>query len=102
MSIMVSHQISNNGICNTCEAAASDNQMLECSECDMKYHADCNNTTPFCTKTFLKSFKIKSLRGNNEASTVKDQLAAVVSSLAVLTKEVAALKSGNNEMTVKF
>ena len=100
------HEVSNSGMCTTCNSAASEKQILECCVCKTKYHADCNNTTAFCTKTFLKSFKglqggnftwtcnhCKTDHENNEASSLKEQMSFVVAAVADLTKEVSALKS---------
>ena len=99
------HEIDNGGVCTTCKSATRESQILECSDCKKKYHADCDNTSPFCTKAFLKSFK--GARGNfkwscnhcvthnenTEASSLKQQMANVVAAVAELTKEVTAMKS---------
>ena len=104
---MVEHQVNDDGTCSTCNSAVNERQIVECFSCKHKYHGECNNTTPFCSKTFLKSFK--GLQNNSSfvficptcittqenvaASTMKDQLAEVVAAVAQLSKEVRELKS---------
>ena len=104
---MVPHQIANSGICSTCKSVANEQQILECYDCKTKYHVDCDNTAAFCTKSFLKSFEGMKVnnnfifvcdhcitsRENKEASTLKDQMAEVVASVALLAKEVSAQKN---------
>ena len=108
---MVPHQIDTSGICTTCQANVSEQQLIECYDCKNKYHADeCDNKATFCSKSNLKIFKgLQRNRGNfificdgcitrrelNVASSMKDQLEAVVESVALLTKEVKSLKNGN-------
>ena len=103
---MVPYQIKDNGICNTCETAASENHILECRDCKNQFHGCCDNNYPFCVKSFLSTYK--SLRNktnfpftcdhcvtrweNNEASSTKNQLAEVVKAVAALTEEVRELK----------
>ena len=102
----VPNQLNSSGICNSCQEAAIEQHILQCNDCETKYHADCDNRTPFCVRSFLKSFKglknkanfmfvcdhCVTRRENNEASSTKEQLAAVVQALALLTLEVKALK----------
>ena len=102
---MIPHLINENGICGTCEAVANDMQWVQCFFCKEKFHGECGANATFCTKTFLKQFKgLKSSNfwficdtcitkhENIEASSIKQQLAEVVSSVANLAKEVKALK----------
>ena len=102
---MIPHLINENGICGTCEAVANDMQWVQCFFCKEKFHGECGANATFCTKTFLKQFKgLKSSNfwficdtcitkhENIEASSIKQQLAEVVSSVANLAKEVKSLK----------
>ena len=104
---MVQHQINSSGTCTTCQASVNEKQYVECFICDVKLHADCGGATPFCNKTFLKSFKAlqsnknfffvcdhcQTNRENVAASTLKEQLADVVTAVAQLTREVKELKN---------
>lgn len=112
---MAPYQISPDGICNTCETAAN-RDFLECRDCKIKFHALCGNTWP-CTRTFLGQFKTLKNKTNfpficdhcvtkwenDEASTIKDQLAELKQAFAVLTNEVRELKGSvqrNNNTNV--
>ena len=102
---MVEYQVNAAGTCSTCNSAVNERQIVECYSCKNQYHGECNNTAPFCTKTFLKSYKglqnnssfvfvcptCMTTQENVAASTMKQQLAEVVAAVALLTKEVKEL-----------
>ena len=104
---MVPYQLDHCGICTSCETAVNELHILECYDCKEKFHGDCDNSAGICMKSFMKSFNGRRNKQNfifvcdscitrreyNEASSMKEQLASVVSAVASLTKEVEALKS---------
>ena len=110
---MVSHQINDDGTCSTCQAPVTDKQYFECSSCEKKYHAVCNGTYPYCSKTAVQQFKLleqkiffkfvcphcQTAEENIAASTMKQQIAELVAAVASLVKEVSELKKekGNNQ-----
>ena len=106
---MIAYQIDESGICSTCRISARDQDVVMCLDCKNKFHADCDNTRPSCTNRSFLDTHIRMSRNNtnnfpficdhcltrrenNEASSLKEQLAAVVKSLAVLTQEVQSIK----------
>ena len=106
------HQLDNNGTCTTCQAIAKEQDIVECLDCKTKFHADCDNIRPYCTNRAFLDTHVRMSRGStnnfpfmcdhcltrrehNEASSLKEQLAAVVESVATLTKEVKDLKSAH-------
>ena len=104
---MVAHQLDSSGSCNTCNTVANVQHILICYGCKTHIHSECQNIATYGTKSFLTAFN--KLRNNNnflfvcdlcitkwenkEASTLKDQMAEVVESVARLTKGVLELKS---------
>ena len=107
---MVPHEIDGSGICGTCKVAAQEHHILECHDCERRYHSDCNDVVPYATRTYLKHYnglrnKSNFLfvcnhcvtdRENREASTLKDQMADVVAAVERLSKEVSELKGSRN------
>ena len=107
---MVPYQLSDSGDCSTCHSAPTDLQILECYDCQNKFHADCGNNG-YCCKSFAKSFKgIRNntnflfvcdkciiRRENNEASSTREQLAAVIETLAILKEDVKDLKNARSD-----
>ena len=104
------HQLDSNGTCSTCKAIAKEQDIVECLDCRTKFHADCDNTRPFCSNRAFLDTHIRMSRSStnnfpfmcdhcltrrehNEASSLKEQLEAVVQSVATLTKEVKELKT---------
>ena len=112
---MVPHEIDRSGNCFTCKAAANEQQILECYDCETRYHNECENNVVYSNKSFVKSFKAlknnnnfifvcdhcKTRRENLGASSMKDQLAEVVSAIASLTKEVADMKTAQPPQQVE-
>ena len=111
---MVDHQIDESGSCTTCKTSALDKDIVNCLDCKTKFHADCNEIRPFCSNRAFLDTHIRMSRNNtnnfpfmcdhcltrrenNEASSLKEQLAEVVKSIAVLTKEVQSLKQSKEE-----
>jgi len=106
---MSEHQLDSTGNCSTCKEEAVEKDIVDCMDCRMKFHTDCNGTRPFCTnRAFLDAHvRMRSQTTNhfpficspcitrrelNKASHVEEQLAAVMASVAALTKEVQSLK----------
>ena len=104
--MMVPHQINEDGTCSTCQAPVTDKQYFDCSSCQKKYHAVCNGTYPYCSKTAVQQFKLleqkpffkfvcphcQTAEEYVAASTMKDQIAELVAVVTTLAKEVNALK----------
>ena len=103
---MVAHQVDNSGTCTTCQGEANEAEILQCFDCKTFYHGLCNTLVPFCSKTFLASFKkVKSSnfifvcdscitkRENQEASNIKDQIAALAVTVNTLASEFKSFKS---------
>ena len=106
------HQLDNNGTCGTCQTVAKEVDVVECYNCRSKFHADeCNKSRPFCTNRQFLDTHIRMQKSNtsnfqficthcltrrehNEASSMTQQIAALVEGLANLTKEVQSLKQG--------
>ena len=106
-SIMVPHQLKEDGTCSTCDVAVTDKQFFECASCKEKYHAQCNGTLPYCGKTAVQQFKAlaqakpffkfvcphcQTAEENVAASTMKEQMAELVAVVDKLVKEVNELK----------
>ena len=106
---MAEYQIDGSGTCSTCKESARDQDIVNCLDCKTRFHADCNNIRPFCSNRAFLDTHIRMSRNNtnnfpfmcdhcltrrenNEASSLKEQLAEVVKSISVLTKEVQAIK----------
>ena len=60
---MVAHQIDDNGICASCSNEVKDPEVVQCYDCKVYFHGICGEVTPYCSKTFLGSFK--KVKGNN-------------------------------------
>jgi uncharacterized protein (DUF4415 family) len=103
---MVPHQLKDDGTCSTCEIAVADKQYFECASCEKKYHAICNGTYPYCGKSAVQQFKTleqkpffkfvcphcQTAGENVAASTMKEQMAELVTIVDKLVKEVNELK----------
>ena len=107
--MVVPFELNSSGICNTCNIVANEQHILVCYGCKKSCHADCQNTATYGTRSFVKQYKSLVRNGNGEnflfvcdhcltkwetkeASTLEDQMAEVLHSVAQLTKEVAELK----------
>ena len=104
--MMVTHQIRDDGTCSTCQMNVTDKQFFVCNRCDKKYHAVCNGTYPYCAKTAVQHFKsleqkvffkfvcpsCQTADENLSASTMKEQIAELVTVVHSLVMEINELK----------
>ena len=103
---MVAHQVDSSGTCSSCETDTNESEVLQCVECQQFYHAVCDNSTPYGSKTFITQFKkvkvdnylffcdiCKTKREYIEASDIRRQLNDLVETIKGLSKEVFSLKT---------
>ena len=105
---MVANQVNGSGECEGCKTNVNEADVLICSDCKTVFHAICGEETPFGSKTWINNFKKVKVcnflfacdicvtkREQNEASSMKQQMAALTSSVATLVKEFELLKEEN-------
>ena len=105
---MVANQVNGSGECEGCKTNVNEADVLICSDCKTVFHAICGEETPFGSKTWISNFKKVKVcnflfacdicvtkREQNEASSMKQQMAALTSSVATLVKEFELLKEEN-------
>lgn len=103
---MVANKVDENGICLTCSNKVNDTEIIKCYDCKIYYHGICGEVTPYCSKTFLSSFKkVKccnfifvcnmciTKRENQEVSSINNQIAALPDTVSKLASEFQLLKT---------
>ena len=102
---MVENTINSSGECASCKTAVNEDDVLTCYDCKTDIHAVCEGDATYACKTFITNFKkLKSgnflfvcnscitMRENNEASTLKEQIADLTNTVSSLVNEFKEFK----------
>ena len=103
---MVTFLMNSNGECTTCNETVNEDDILNCYDCKSHFHAFCGDEKPYGAKTFIGSFKKVKVsnflflcdvcltkRENNEASVLKDQIAALTEKVETLINDFQSFKA---------
>ena len=107
------HKVDSSGTCSTCSLGVKEN-WVECFQCKERFHGNCTGLgkAAYCTKTALTNFKgmkcdnfvficnnCLTSKEHIEASSVKEQLAMLVTTVSDLKREFREFKTNNTTAT---
>ena len=104
----MAHQVNGSGECSWCKANTNDVDNLTCYGCKTTFHAICGEERPYGGKTFVNGFNKTKVSNylfvcdvcltkweNNEASSMKEQIQELATTVTMLAQEFKTFKAEN-------